>query len=79
MAKYKHNEKPEEEYIDLVPILQNRAFFVSKPHRGRGYFSVMKSHETAQELVFVAGGRFTSHGKVYRRPGPLKRSLQIRS
>ena len=23
MAKYKHNKKPEEEYIDLVPILQN--------------------------------------------------------
>lgn len=23
MAKYKHNEKPEEEYIDLVPILNN--------------------------------------------------------
>ncbi|MCF0232026.1 MAG: hypothetical protein HUJ63_07140 [Enterococcus sp.] len=22
-AKYKHNEVPEEEYIDLVPILQN--------------------------------------------------------
>ena len=22
MAKYKHNEKPEEEYIDLVPILE---------------------------------------------------------
>ena len=23
MAKYKHNEKPEEEYIDLVQILKN--------------------------------------------------------
>ena len=23
MAKYKHNEKPEEEYIDLIPILKN--------------------------------------------------------
>ena len=23
MAKYKQNSKPEEEYIDLVPILQN--------------------------------------------------------
>ena len=23
MAKYAHNEAPEEEYIDLVPILQN--------------------------------------------------------
>ena len=23
MAKYKHNEQPEEEYIDLVPILNN--------------------------------------------------------
>ena len=23
MAKYKHNQHPEEEYIDLVPILQN--------------------------------------------------------
>lgn len=22
MAKYKHNEKPEEEYIDLIPILK---------------------------------------------------------
>ena len=26
MAKYKHNPKPEEEYIDLVPILQNLYF-----------------------------------------------------
>ena len=23
MAKYEHNDKPEEEYIDLAPILQN--------------------------------------------------------
>ncbi len=23
MAKYRHNEMPEEEYIDLVPILEN--------------------------------------------------------
>ena len=23
MAKYKHNQNPEEEYIDLVPILEN--------------------------------------------------------
>lgn len=23
MAKYRHNNKPEEEYIDLVPILEN--------------------------------------------------------
>lgn len=26
MAKYKHNQKPEEEYIDLVPILKNLYF-----------------------------------------------------
>ena len=26
MAKYKHNQKTEEEYIDLVPILQNLYF-----------------------------------------------------
>ena len=26
MAKYKHNEKPEEEYIDLIPILKNLSF-----------------------------------------------------
>ena len=26
MAKYKHNQKPEEEYIDLVPILQDLYF-----------------------------------------------------
>lgn len=26
MAKYKHNQEPEEEYIDLVPILQNLYF-----------------------------------------------------
>ena len=26
MAKYKNNQKPEEEYIDLVPILQNLYF-----------------------------------------------------
>lgn len=26
MAKYSHNDKPEEEYIDLVPILQDLYF-----------------------------------------------------
>lgn len=26
MAKYKQNQNPEEEYIDLVPILQNLYF-----------------------------------------------------
>lgn len=26
MAKYFHNEKPEEEYIDLIPILENLYF-----------------------------------------------------
>lgn len=26
MAKYKHNEKLEEEYIDLIPILKNLYF-----------------------------------------------------
>jgi hypothetical protein len=26
MAKYKHNAEPEEEYIDLVPILENLYF-----------------------------------------------------
>ena len=26
MAKYKHNDKEEEEYIDLVPILENLYF-----------------------------------------------------
>ena len=30
MAKYKYNEKPEEEYIDLVPILQNLYFDVDE-------------------------------------------------
>ena len=30
MAKYKHNEKPEEEYIDLVPILKNLYFDVDE-------------------------------------------------
>ncbi|MDD7775597.1 MAG: hypothetical protein PT938_02350 [Solobacterium sp.] len=30
MAKYKHNEKPEEEYIDLIPILENLYFDVDK-------------------------------------------------
>ena len=29
-AKYKHNEKPEEEYIDLVPIFQNLYFDVDR-------------------------------------------------
>ncbi|MCM1099965.1 MAG: hypothetical protein NC079_06305 [Clostridium sp.] len=28
MAKYRHNEKPEEEYIDLIPILENLYFNV---------------------------------------------------
>lgn len=26
MAKYSHNEEPEEEYIDLIPILENLYF-----------------------------------------------------
>ena len=26
MAKYRHNDKEEEEYIDLVPILENLYF-----------------------------------------------------
>ena len=30
MAKYKYNDKLEEEYIDLVPILQNLYFDVDK-------------------------------------------------
>ncbi len=30
MAKYKQNETPEEEYIDLVPILQNLYFDVDE-------------------------------------------------
>ncbi len=30
MAKYKHNQNPEEEYIDLVPILENLYIDVSK-------------------------------------------------
>lgn len=30
MAKYKHNEQPEEEYIDLIPILRNLYFDVDK-------------------------------------------------
>lgn len=29
MAKYAHNEKPEEDYIDLVPILENLFFDVT--------------------------------------------------
>lgn len=30
MAKYAHNEIPEEEYIDLVPILKNLLFDVTE-------------------------------------------------
>jgi hypothetical protein len=30
MAKYSHNPHPEEEYIDLVPILKNLYFDVTK-------------------------------------------------
>lgn len=30
MAKYKHNQNPEEEYIDLVPILEKLYIDVSK-------------------------------------------------
>ena len=30
MAKYKQNKEPEEEYIDLVPILQNLYFDADK-------------------------------------------------
>ncbi|MCM1161347.1 MAG: hypothetical protein NC412_08995 [Roseburia sp.] len=29
MAKYCHNEKPEEEYIDLIPILENLYYDVN--------------------------------------------------
>ena len=41
MSKYKHNEKPEEEYIDLVPILQNLYFDVDK------FLNPIKSVEVA--------------------------------
>jgi hypothetical protein len=41
MAKYKHNEKPEEEYIDLVPIFQNLYFDVDK------FLNPIKSVEVA--------------------------------
>ena len=41
MAKYKHNEKPEEEYPDLVPILQNLYFDVDK------FLNPIKSVEVA--------------------------------
>ena len=41
MAKYKHNEKPEEVYIDLVPILQNLYFDVDK------FLNPIKSVEVA--------------------------------
>ena len=30
MVKYKHNQNPEEDYIDLVPILENLYIDVSK-------------------------------------------------
>ena len=30
MVKYKHNEKPDEKYIDLVPILKNLFVEVDK-------------------------------------------------
>lgn len=30
MAKYRHNEQPEEEYIDLMPILKNLYIDASK-------------------------------------------------
>ena len=40
-SQYKHNEKPEEEYIDLVPILQNLYFDVDK------FLNPIKSVEVA--------------------------------
>ena len=30
MAKYKHHQKPEEEYIDLIPILQDQHYNVKE-------------------------------------------------
>lgn len=39
MAKYEHNEEPEEEYIDLIPILENlyidASAFVNKINKVR--------------------------------------------
>ena len=41
MAKYQHNQESEEEYIDLVPILQNLYFDVDK------FLNQIKSVEVA--------------------------------
>ena len=41
MAKYQHNQESEEEYIDLVPILQNLYFDVDK------FLNPIKSVEVA--------------------------------
>ena len=50
MAKYKHNEKPEEEYIDLVPILQNLYFDVDK------FLNPIKSVEVANAADMIVNG-----------------------
>lgn len=43
MAKYKHNQKPEEEYIDLVPILEN--LYIDVPHFLKPIKEVRLTHE----------------------------------
>lgn len=51
MAKYKHNEKPEEEYIDLVPILENLYFDVDK------FLNPIKGVEVANGWCETSCGR----------------------
>lgn len=41
MVKYKHDSEPEEEYIDLIPILENLYFDVNK------FLNPIKSVEVA--------------------------------
>lgn len=45
IAKYKHNQEPEEEYIDLVPVLQNLYFDVDE------FFKANKRSESSKWLI----------------------------
>ena len=50
MAKYKHNDKLEEEYIDLVPILQNLYLDVDK------FLNPIKAVEVANGADMIVNG-----------------------
>ena len=60
MAKYKHNDKLEEEYIDLVPILLNQYLDVDK------FLKTIKAVKADAADMIVNGSAFTRCAEGFR-------------